>query len=68
MEHRELQRKLESSRPVTHSCPGCKQPVQCEISQGKSACWCFTVTPQLREVDWDGECLCSRCLKNGPPK
>ena len=62
MEHRELQQKLETSRSVTHSCPECTAPVQCEISQGKAACWCFIVLPQHREVDWGGECLCKGCL------
>lgn len=62
MEHRELQQKLETSRSVTHSCPECTAPVQCEISQGKASCWCFTVIPQHREVDWGGECLCKGCL------
>ena len=62
MDHRETQRELEQSRVVTHSCPGCKGPVQCEISQGKATCWCFNVMPQHREVDWGGDCLCKSCL------
>lgn len=62
MDHRELQRKLEPSRSVTHSCPECSTPVQCEISQGKATCWCFTALPQHREVDWGGLCLCKGCL------
>ena len=66
MDHRETQRELEQSRVVTHSCPACKGPVQCEISQGKATCWCFTVIPQIREVDWSGECLCKTCLTTKP--
>jgi len=63
MSHRALQRQLESSKPVTHTCPNCKAPVKCDVEQGKSVCWCFSVKPQQREVDWDGLCLCKACLK-----
>ena len=66
MDHRELQRKLESSRTVSHSCPGCNAPVKCDISLGKSTCWCFNVKPQQREVDWNGQCYCATCLRTGP--
>lgn len=49
-------------RPVTHSCPECQGPVRCDVEQGKSVCWCFSVRPQQREVDWGGQCLCQSCL------
>ncbi|WP_429560781.1 cysteine-rich CWC family protein [Pseudomonas laurylsulfatiphila] len=51
---------------ITHKCPTCEVPVKCEIAQGKSTCWCFTVKPQEREVDWGGQCLCTGCLTGKP--
>lgn len=47
---------------ITHACPECKTPVKCDVAQGKSVCWCFTVKRQEREVDWGGQCLCTNCL------
>ena len=66
MSHRDLQRKLEVTKAVTHSCPGCTGPVKCDISQGKSNCWCFHVKPQQREHDFGDLCLCPTCLVAGP--
>lgn len=63
MDHRALQRQLEASKSTTHSCPQCQAPVSCAVEQGKSSCWCFSVKPQHREVDWYGQCLCRNCLK-----
>lgn len=51
----------------SHYCPSCKQPAQCDISQGKSTCWCFDLekrdTSQLPD---DTLCLCRQCLSKLP--
>ena len=67
MSHEELRRKIAANSHITHSCPECSAAVKCEITLGKSTCWCFTVSTQIREVEWDGLCMCPTCLKgNGP--
>lgn len=53
-------RGLSERQPVTHSCPACSGPVRCDIEQGKSTCWCFSV--QAKEVEWGDKCLCKTCL------
>lgn len=63
MNHMDMKRKIEACSPVTHSCPECAAPVKCEITLGKSNCWCFTVATQIREVEWEGLCMCPTCLK-----
>lgn len=63
MNHMDTKRKIETCCQVTHSCPECSAPVRCEVALGKSSCWCFSVSPQLREVEWDGLCMCASCLK-----
>ncbi|MCG9648022.1 cysteine-rich CWC family protein [Vibrio brasiliensis] len=65
-ERDEIMAKL-SSTSSTHSCPSCNQPAQCDISQGKSTCWCFEIeqrdTSQLAD---NTLCLCRKCLSKLP--
>ncbi|MNQ14120.1 hypothetical protein D3C85_270640 [compost metagenome] len=51
----------------THTCPECKAPAYCAMTDGKSAstCWCMTVTREAKPeaADAGDVCLCKRCLK-----
>ncbi|WP_425090075.1 cysteine-rich CWC family protein [Stutzerimonas stutzeri] len=62
-DHRTLLRKL-PAQPF-HSCPKCNSPVRCDITAGKSTCWCFGL--QAKEVEHGDVCLCSGCLTQRPP-
>lgn len=54
----------------THQCEGCGKPSQCDISAGKSTCWCFEldereISSELKEAS---SCLCRSCLEKQPIK
>ena len=66
MDHRGTQRELEQSRVVTHSCPACKGPVQCEISQGKATCWCFLTSVAMSWRRRPGSPSPTRTIPAGP--
>lgn len=61
MDYIELMRKVDVQTNVTHSCPKCENPVRCDISLGKSTCWCFSV--QSKELEMNDICMCRKCLK-----
>ena len=63
MTRMDMIRKVGDTSPFTHNCPVCASAVRCDITRGKSTCWCFTVQAQIREAEWDGLCLCTGCLK-----
>ncbi|MCW8334778.1 DUF1289 domain-containing protein [Vibrio sp. SCSIO 43135] len=51
----------------THLCQSCGEPAWCDISAGKSTCWCFNVeqrdTSSLVNSD---QCICRKCLNALP--
>lgn len=51
---------------ATHQCPQCQQPAQCDISAGKSTCWCFDIEPRQTSLDSPKVCLCRQCLSLMP--
>ncbi|MCG6227057.1 cysteine-rich CWC family protein [Vibrio furnissii] len=56
-----------SGQQSTHTCPACGEPTHCDISAGKSTCWCFDV--EKRDVSTQPEssvCLCRKCLEKQP--
>ncbi|WP_084715795.1 cysteine-rich CWC family protein [Vibrio galatheae] len=56
-----------SGRLTTHTCPSCNQPAQCDISQGKSSCWCFGLEKRDTEsLAAHDSCLCRKCLSKLP--
>ncbi|MFM2588063.1 cysteine-rich CWC family protein [Vibrio sp. TBV020] len=56
-----------SGTQSSHTCPSCQEPAHCDISQGKSTCWCFELdkrdTSTLASSD---VCLCRKCLSKLP--
>lgn len=61
MDFKELLSKIGASPVVTHSCPKCEHPVRCDISLGKTTCWCFSV--QSKGLEMNDLCMCKSCLK-----
>ncbi|MCG9576260.1 cysteine-rich CWC family protein [Vibrio tubiashii] len=56
-----------SGKTSTHNCPSCHQPAQCDISQGKSTCWCFEIEKRdTSDLPKTGTCLCRKCLSKLP--
>ncbi|MEZ8100767.1 DUF1289 domain-containing protein [Vibrio bivalvicida] len=56
-----------SGETSTHTCPSCSQPAQCDISQGKSNCWCFEIEKRDTSLLPNaGTCLCRQCLSKLP--
>ncbi|RTZ17561.1 DUF1289 domain-containing protein [Vibrio aquaticus] len=52
-----------SAKQSTHSCPNCRQPAQCDISIGKSTCWCFNIEKRdTSDLPSSDSCLCRKCL------
>ncbi|MDN3611492.1 cysteine-rich CWC family protein [Vibrio ostreicida] len=52
-------------RTSTHSCPSCGQSAQCDIQEGKSTCWCYSL--DVREATSSQKaCLCRQCLTQQP--
>lgn len=51
---------------ATHQCPQCQQPAQCDISEGKSTCWCFDIEPRQTLAGSSSACLCRQCLSSMP--
>ncbi|MCG9677334.1 cysteine-rich CWC family protein [Vibrio sp. Isolate24] len=52
---------------TSHLCPSCGQPAQCDISAGKSTCWCFSVEQRdISSLTSNDTCLCRKCLNALP--
>jgi transposase len=53
---------------TTHTCPSCGEPAHCDISAGKSHCWCFDI--ERRELPESASshqlCYCRKCLSKLP--
>ncbi|MDX1302252.1 DUF1289 domain-containing protein [Photobacterium sp.] len=50
----------------THSCSQCGKPAYCDISAGKSTCWCFELSKRNTSAIKPGTCLCRTCLSALP--
>ncbi|KLV01162.1 cysteine-rich CWC family protein [Photobacterium aphoticum] len=50
----------------THLCSQCGQPAFCDISAGRSTCWCFELDKRDTSGLKLGSCLCRRCLEKLP--
>ncbi|WP_415721935.1 DUF1289 domain-containing protein [Photobacterium ganghwense] len=50
----------------THHCSQCGEPAYCDISAGKSTCWCFELTKRDTSGIAPGLCLCRKCLEKLP--
>ena len=60
-ERMQLLKSLSDKNNITHLCPECNNAVKCEIEQGKSTCWCFSV--QVSNALSTGDiCVCRKCL------
>ncbi|KAB1457487.1 cysteine-rich CWC family protein [Vibrio panuliri] len=47
----------------THACPSCGAASFCDISAGKSHCWCFDIEKRdLSNTPKFDKCLCRKCL------
>ncbi|MDF2153500.1 cysteine-rich CWC family protein [Vibrio sp. CAU 1672] len=56
-----------SGHVSTHLCEECDKPMHCDISAGKSRCWCFELEPRdLSGSGNDKRCLCRKCLEQKP--
>ncbi|KGK16031.1 cysteine-rich CWC family protein [Vibrio navarrensis] len=56
-----------AGQEATHQCPSCRQPSHCDISVGKSTCWCFNLEEREIATELQGKsCLCRRCLEKTP--
>ncbi|WP_060988721.1 DUF1289 domain-containing protein [Photobacterium leiognathi] len=53
-------------QPTTHQCPQCGKPASCDISAGKSTCWCFELDKRDTNDCPSGACLCRECLSKQP--
>ncbi|WP_305374379.1 DUF1289 domain-containing protein [Photobacterium leiognathi] len=53
-------------QPTTHQCPQCGKPASCDISAGKSTCWCFELDKRDTIDCPSGACLCRECLSKQP--
>jgi len=50
----------------THTCSQCGKPAFCDISVGKSTCWCFELTKRDTSGIKSPDCLCRECLAKLP--
>ncbi|EGU54213.1 hypothetical protein VIOR3934_20340 [Vibrio orientalis CIP 102891 = ATCC 33934] len=51
----------------SHTCPSCQEPAQCDISQGKETCWCFSIEKRdTSSLPSNSTCLCRKCLSKLP--
>lgn len=50
----------------THNCDMCGKPAYCDISAGKSTCWCFELSKRDTSGIEYAECLCRECLAKLP--
>ena len=52
----------------THTCTQCGKPAFCDISAGKSSCWCFEISRRdTSGLDTKSTtCLCRACLSQLP--
>lgn len=56
-----------SGKATTHDCPTCSQPTHCDITAGKTECWCFAIeTRDLTESSKHNQCQCRGCLAKLP--
>lgn len=44
-----------------NTCPKCKQPFHCGVSDGRGVCWCMAVGAKTTLLS-DTRCLCPSCL------
>ncbi|MEZ8104373.1 DUF1289 domain-containing protein [Vibrio genomosp. F6] len=60
---REAIMKQITSVSHTHQCPSCGEGAHCDISAGKSTCWCFEVEERnTSKVSDNQSCVCRKCL------
>ncbi|WP_420835135.1 cysteine-rich CWC family protein [Photobacterium aquae] len=50
----------------THLCSQCGEPAHCDLSAGRSTCWCSTVAPRDTSGIDTEKCLCRKCLEKLP--
>ncbi|OLQ70743.1 hypothetical protein BIT28_15085 [Photobacterium proteolyticum] len=50
----------------THTCSSCGKPAYCDISAGKSSCWCFELAKRDTSGIESPDCLCRECLTKLP--
>ncbi|QXO16036.1 MULTISPECIES: cysteine-rich CWC family protein [Vibrio] len=56
-----------SRESATHDCPACGDAAHCDISAGKSTCWCFELeTRESNQERKQQACLCRHCLSALP--
>ncbi|WP_305814884.1 DUF1289 domain-containing protein [Photobacterium leiognathi] len=53
-------------QPTAHQCPQCGKPASCDISAGKTTCWCFELDKRDTSDRPSGACLCRECLSKQP--
>ncbi|WP_305368717.1 DUF1289 domain-containing protein [Photobacterium leiognathi] len=53
-------------QPTTHQCPQCGKPASCDISAGKTTCWCSELDKRDTSDCPSGACLCRECLSKQP--
>ncbi len=51
---------------ATHTCSLCGKPAFCDISAGKSTCWCFEIEKRDTSGIESPDCLCRECLSKLP--
>ncbi len=55
--------KLPKQRCGTHNCPECNKLTKCDLENGKSVCWCFSVEVVNKlEHNAGNKCMCKSCL------
>ncbi|MDA0148458.1 DUF1289 domain-containing protein [Vibrio sp. LaRot3] len=65
-EHQAIMDKL-ARKETTHACPTCNSNAYCDISAGKSTCWCFELEKRDRSgIEETGVCMCRTCLSALP--
>ncbi len=71
MDNEQRQDKVEqlSGEQSTHQCQRCGEPAYCDISAGKSSCWCFEIEKRdTSSLQKSATCLCRKCLSKLPLK
>ncbi|WP_047044555.1 cysteine-rich CWC family protein [Vibrio mexicanus] len=67
-EREHIMNKL-SQKVNTHSCPKCGEPAHCDISAGKSSCWCFEIERRDTSSEpKESTCYCRTCLSELPTR
>lgn len=68
MSDKQQEQKIEEIQGIrsTHACSQCGKPAFCEISAGKSTCWCFELNKRDISTLEPGACVCRQCLEKLP--